>query len=88
MSSSRPDTAATNRDVDSKENIRKFIEAREATTYDNLLLDGRISNADVRDGGGWSGLHWIPFIGFGNEDVDTDILTCIYHKLNGFLNNL
>ena len=38
------------RNVDSKEIIMKFIEAREATTYDNLLLDGSISNADVRDG--------------------------------------
>ena len=49
MSSSRPDTAATKRDVDSYFNICKFIQAREATTYDNLLLDGSISNADVRD---------------------------------------
>ena len=76
MSSSRPDTAATNRDVDSRENINKFIEAREAreaTTYDNLLLDGRISNADVRDDDGWSGLHWIPVIGSDNKDL-TDIL--------------
>ena len=40
MSSSRPDTAATNRDVDSEENRNKFLKAREATTYDNLLLDG------------------------------------------------
>ena len=48
MSSSRPDTAATKRDVDSEENIGKFICAREATTSDNLLLDGSISNADVR----------------------------------------
>ena len=65
MSSSRPDTAATKRDVDSRENISKFIYAEEATTYDNLLLDGSISNADVRDvyGGGWSSLHMIPEIG-------------------------
>ncbi len=49
MSSSRPDTAATNRDVDSWENRLEFIYAKEATTYDNLLLDGSISNADVRD---------------------------------------
>ncbi len=75
MSSSRPDTAATNRDVDSRENGNKFTDAREATTYDNLLLDGRISNADVRDEFvGRSGLHWIPDIGSGNKDVDTDIL--------------
>ena len=73
MSSSRPDTAATKRDVDSWENFYKFTEAREATTYDNLLLDGSISNADVRSGG-YSGLHRIPGIGSGNKDVDTDIL--------------
>ena len=76
MSSSRPDTAATKRDVDSYENLSKFIYAREATTYDILLLDGSISNADVRyDGGmGGSGLHWIPFIGRDDKDFDTDIL--------------
>ena len=80
MSSSRPDTAATNRDVDSRENRRKFTEAREATTYDNQLLDGRISNADVRnDYGGGSGLHWIPWIGSGNKGIDTDIL--LYYLL-------
>ena len=70
MSSSRPDTAATKRDVDSRENIRKFIYAKEATTYDNLLLDGSISNADVRDEYGGSGLHIIPWI----KGIDTDIL--------------
>ena len=74
MSSSRPDTAATNRDVDSERYIVTFIYAEEATTYDNLLLDGSISNADVRDGDGYSGLHCIPCIGIINEDVDTDIL--------------
>ena len=81
MSSSRPDTAATNRDVDSWENRKEFIEAREATTYDNLLLDGRISNADVRsdhesygNGHSYSGLHYIPVIGRDNKDIDTDIL--------------
>ena len=73
MSSSRPDTAATNRDVDSRENIDKFLNAEEATTYDNLLLDGRISNADIRDDDGWSGLHYIPGIGKYNKDL-TDIL--------------
>ena len=73
MSSSRPDTAATNRDVDSLANRYKFINAREATTYDNLLLDGRISNADVRDSVGSSGLHVIPWIGRDNKDL-TDIL--------------
>ena len=73
MSSSRPDTAATNRDVDSRWDINKFILAREATTYDNLLLDGRISNADVRHDDGWSGLHYIPGIGKYNKDL-TDIL--------------
>ena len=73
MSSSRPDTAATNRDVDS--NINKFVQAGEATTYDNLLLDGRISNADIRDDhGGGSGLHWIPYIGRRSKGIDTDIL--------------
>ena len=74
MSSSRPDTAATNRDVDSVKNIHKFTWAREATTYDNLLLDGRISNADVRNDDGNSGLHVIPYIGKDNKGVDTDIL--------------
>ena len=75
MSSSRPDTAATKHDVDSFGNLWIFITwAKEATTYDNLLLDGSISNADVRDGAGWSGLHEIPYIGSFNKDVDTDIL--------------
>ncbi len=75
MSSSRPDTAATNRDVDSEENIDEFIyEVREATTYDNLLLDGSISHADVRGYDGWSSLHRIPGIGRVNKDIDTDIL--------------
>ena len=73
-SSSRPDTAATNRDVDSRDNRNKFIWAREATTYDNLLLDGRISNADIRDDDGWSGLHVIPYIGRDYRWIDTDIL--------------
>ena len=73
MSSSRPDTAATKRDVDSEENIRRFIYAEEATTYDNPLLDGSISNADVRDDSGYSGLHNIPIIGSDNKDVDTEI---------------
>ena len=74
MSSSRPDTAATNRDVDSEENRYTFTWAREATTYDNLLLDGRISNANVRDDYyGESGLHMIPWIGRDNKDL-TDIL--------------
>ena len=79
MSSSRPDTAATNRDVDSRENIDKFTLAKLATTYDNLLLDGSISNADVRDGDGFSGLHRIAYIRRYNKDVDTDIL--IYYLL-------
>ena len=75
MSSSRPDTAATNRDVDSEDNISKFIiRAREATTYDNLLLDGSISNADVRDDyGGGSGLHLNPYIG---DMLLSYLLTC------------
>ena len=73
-SSSRPDTAATKRDVDSEENRNKFIGAKEATTYDNLLLDGRISNADIRDDDGWSGLHVIPYIGRDYRWIDTDIL--------------
>ncbi len=56
---------------------REDTEAEEATTYDNLLLDGSISNADVRYGGdGRSGLHRIPWIGSRNKDVDTDILLC------------
>ena len=74
MSSSRPDTAATKRVVDSYENIDKFIYAGEATTYDNLLLDGSISNADVRSYVGRSGLHCIPGIGSDIKDIDTDIL--------------
>ena len=74
MSSSRPDTAATNRDVDSKENRREFIHAEEATTYDSLLLDGSISNADVRSEYGQSGLQMIPGIGSSDKYVDTDIL--------------
>jgi hypothetical protein len=75
MSSSRPDTAAaTKGDVDSYENRITFIWAREATTYDNLLSNGSISHADVRDGGGWSGLHYIPQIGYHDKDVDADIL--------------
>jgi hypothetical protein len=75
MSSSRLDTAAaTKRVMDSYENRIKFIWAREATTYDNLLSDGSISNADVRDGGGWSGIHYIPQIGFYDKDIDIDIL--------------
>ena len=61
--------------MDSEENRWKFIEAEEATTYDNLLLDGRISNADVRSNDyGSSGLHEIPRIGRLNKDVDTDML--------------
>ncbi len=75
MSSSRPDTVATKRDVDSVENISKFVQAKEATTYDNLLLDGSISNADVRYGyDDRSGLHYIPWIGRYNKFIDTDIL--------------
>ena len=73
-SSSRPDTAATKRDVDSRENRYKFIHAKEPTTYDNLLLDGSISNADVRDKYGNSGLHRIPATGIDNKDVNTEIL--------------
>ena len=76
MSRSRPDTAATKRDVDSYENIMKFKYAKEATTYDNLLLDGSISNADVRYGSDRSALHMIPGIGSHNKDIDTDILLC------------
>ncbi len=66
-------------DVDSEENIREFIYAREATTCDNLLLDGSISNADVRYGAGWSGLHYIPQTAICNKNVGTDIL--IYYLL-------
>jgi hypothetical protein len=79
MSSSRPDTAATNRDVDSEDNCHEFIHAREATTYDNLLLDGRISHVDVRDDVGESGLHWIPWIDRDDKGVDTNIL--LYYLL-------
>ncbi len=79
MSSSCPDTAATDGDVDSRGNIMKFIGAKEATTYDNLLLDGSISNANVRDEYSWSGLHYIPGIGKYNKHVDTDIL--LYYLL-------
>ena len=68
---------ATKRDVESWRNIAKFIYAEVATTYDNLLLDGSISNADVRNESGSSGLHWISMIGrigSSDNDVDTDIL--------------
>ncbi len=76
MSSSRPDTVATNLVVDSWGNRRNFAYAREATIYDNLLLDGSISNADIRYDDGWSGLHLIPYVGqeYRHLDVDTDIL--------------
>ncbi len=37
-------------------------------------MDGNISNADVRNEYGESGLHRIPHIGRYNKDVDTDIL--------------
>ena len=61
--------------MDSEENRWKFIRAEEATTYDNLLLDGSISNADVRDcEEDQSGLHEIPYIGSENKEIDTDIL--------------
>ncbi len=81
MNSSRADTAATKRDVDSNWNRISFTCAKEVTTYDNLLLNGSISNADVRKNDGRSGLHLIPGIGSRNKDVDTDIhlyylLTC------------
>ena len=50
------------RDVDSEENRRTSTQAREAMTYDNLLLDGSISNADVRrEYSGWSDLHCILY---------------------------
>ena len=74
MSRSPPDTAATKRNVDSVRNIIKFTGAREATSYDNLLMDGSISIADVRSYAGRSGLHDIPYIGSWNKDVDIDIL--------------
>ena len=73
MSSSRPDTAATNRDMDSVKNRFEFTNAYEATTYDNLLLDGRISNAAVRDDNGGSGLHLNPYIG---DMLLSYLLTC------------
>ena len=65
-------------DMDSEENHREFTHAIKATTYDNLLLDGRISNADVRSMYGQSSaLHDIPKY----KNYDTDmllyyILTC------------
>ena len=68
MSISHPGTGATNC------NRSNFLWAREATTYDNLLLDGRISNADVRDGNGSSGLHMIPYKGDHSKSIDTDML--------------
>ena len=37
-------------------------------------MDGSISNADVRGGGGQSGLHWIPITCINYKDIDTDIL--------------
>ena len=78
MSSSLPDTAATNCDVDSYKSRSKFTHAGEGedTAYniDNLLLEGRISHADVRSDYGMSGLHWIAYIGRDNKGVDTDIL--------------
>ncbi len=61
--------------MDSWDNVYTFTEAKEATTYDNLLLDGSISNADVRGGGGGqSGLHYIPITCISYKDIDTDIL--------------
>ena len=68
MSISHPGTGATNC------NRSNFLWAREATTYDNLLLDGRISNADVRDGNGSSGLHMISGIGRWNKEDVTEML--------------
>ena len=80
MSSSRPPgTEAINCDVDSYVNVLKFRDALEATTYDNLLSGGSISNADVRDLSGVSSLHCIPAIGSKNKDADTDIL--LYYLL-------
>ncbi len=70
---SRDQFTATNPDVDSKENRDKFTQTKEATTYDSLLLDGSISNADVRYGSGRSVLHYVTYIG-DNKHVDTDIL--------------
>ena len=57
-----------------RENRDIFIYAHEATTYDYLLLNGSISNANVRDDHGRSGLHRIPWIGRYYKDIDTDIL--------------
>ncbi len=79
MSSSCPDTAATKCGEDSEKIIWKFTHAEEATTYNNLLLDGSISNANVRFFCGSSGLHYIPMIGRSKKDVDTDIL--LYYLL-------
>ncbi len=58
----------------SMENRLKFTKAKKATTYDNLLSDFSISNADARYCCGSSGLHCIPGIGRDNKDIDTDIL--------------
>ena len=63
--------------VDSKDNINTFMWAKEATTYDNLLLDGRISNADVRTDvrTALSGLHMIlGVVSSIYTNIDTDIL--------------
>jgi ankyrin repeat protein len=64
----------TKRDVDLSDNCFKFITTQEATTYDNLLLDGSISNADVRGGYLNSGLHQITLTCYSKKDADIDIL--------------
>ena len=57
----------------------KFIYAEEVMTYDNLLLDGSISNADVRGddshfvAGRQSALHVITWRGSANKHFDVDV---------------
>ena len=63
--------------VDTYDNIRNFL-AADATTQDKLLLDGSISNADVRDSVGQSGLH-LDFLVDWSKDIILSfsyLLTC------------
>ena len=66
-------------DVDGYYNINKFIQAREAKTYDNLLLQESISNVNVHNNDNRIALHNISYIGNKNNDVDIQIL--IYYLL-------
>ena len=65
--------------MDSSINIDRFLNAREATTYDELLAVGNISNADVRsslDRSTMSALHKIPEIAYCYKAVNPDNLCC------------